>query len=916
MSSLNTSDNLNPDELVTYIFPDFNAIKHFQRDFISSNEFHLIEESISSGFDVYLVEQWVLNRKMGTIISTYTGNTEMEVPVIKFTVLKKPVKLYPLRFQEYINELMLNHAKVKKMVTDVHIPEELLFVTNSAALPSNINLIPIPNGDMWSLENDFIVNSNLKKLQCSGRSLSLFTNKVSGANEDKFRYVYKIFNDNVPVKFAIKELVNLIQICLFYFDLLEAKYCDGLLCNKTEESIIEWWNLIGLPHYNVKPNPKNGILPSRTVAAIISLIISVKLRLQIIGGCDVPKDPFDFENFMISIGQFQKQYKIDKRRKLDLQTLSRLFAITNAKLIPDKNNPGYNVTENISVDSMNPSYSNYSLPPNVTKKNKNYYSMEFKKLTNVVKSTVQDRIIAPNKDNDDSYNTSNTKSSGVRIRNKIAKLAENTSPLDVETLDLEILVKNYLTGKILSRLWFGINNASSGQPDSSNHQAHQGNDHSHRHHSHHHHRQHATTSDLNSKQYRFVSLKDAISNTQDTPYYANATSSTTDVSRYSKGLRMKLGLQNRRPKKKITSQFDDVNNENNNVPLMANNSTSVLDSLLNPKDIGTSCDGNSDKSSHHSEPDNTYVTNFKRNLNRRNSYPFIIQKGEANLNIIEFLRDDHDNEDSRFSVKRSSSFSLIEDYFCTKSEKPLLTFEKLTSNYLQNMNNLVKIDNLNKAYNSDSFTGFITVQKIDSLYKKLNHQVVTFNHTHNQMMNNKSRVIEGDLAENLNFNIDDLSATIDRLIYETRIVVKRVNEFEENCESFDNKLKNGSVKKLDTIIDKLIYLNKFRQVFVDENERNDIVIRLTGKDLNELNYYKISNQSQSDNILRIIILFIYDMIAYIFQLFKIDRSKMNLERIRQSWRKLDPNRKYTNKIYSIIGKEHSKNANDSHETVD
>ena len=130
---------------------------------------------------------------------------------------------------------------------------------------------------------------------------------------------------NVPIKFAIKELVNLIQMCLFYFDLLDAKYCDGLLCNKTDESISEWWNLIGLPHYSFKPNIRNGILPSRTIAAVISLVLSVKIRLQMVGGCDVPKDPFDFENFMLSIGQFQRQFKLDKLRKLDLQTLNKFF---------------------------------------------------------------------------------------------------------------------------------------------------------------------------------------------------------------------------------------------------------------------------------------------------------------------------------------------------------------------------------------------------------------------------------------------------------------------------------------------------------------------------------------------------------------------------------------------------------------
>ena len=50
------------------------------------------------------------------------------------------------------------------------------------------------------------------------------------------------------------------------------------------------------------------------MAAIVSLILSVRMRIQLVGSSDVPKDPFDFENFMIAIGQFQRQYKLDKTK--------------------------------------------------------------------------------------------------------------------------------------------------------------------------------------------------------------------------------------------------------------------------------------------------------------------------------------------------------------------------------------------------------------------------------------------------------------------------------------------------------------------------------------------------------------------------------------------------------------------------
>lgn len=900
MSSVDDTEFINPDELITYIFPDFNAIKYFQRDFINTNEFHLLEENVSSGFDIYLVEQWVLNRKIGTIISTYTGNMESKVAVIKLTVLKKPVKSYPLRFQEYLNELMLNHAKIKKMDNEIQMaPKELLFVTNSASLPSNLNLITIPTGDIRLMENDFIVNSNLKKLHCSGRSLSLFTNKISGANEDKFRHVYKIYNLNVPIKFAIKELVNLIQMCLFYFDLLDAKYCDGLLCNKTEESISEWWNLIGLPHYSFKPNIRNGILPSRTIAAVISLVLSVKIRLQMVGGCDVPKDPFDFENFMLSIGQFQRQFKLDKLRKLDLQTLNKLFTITNAKIIPEKSNFNYDHNDEVQPDnSMNPSNLNSNLS-SPYKKNKNYYSKEFKKFTNVVKNTVQDHIIAPNKDSDDAFQNMNPKSSG-RIRNRIAKLADNVSPLDVETLDLEVLVKNYLCGKVLPRLWFGTyQSIPSDLPDSL--QPPQL--------GHHHHRHHNSNND--SKSYRFISLKDAISHTQSLPYYTNSSSSVPDASKYSRGFnKMKLGLQNRKllvssntPKKhNLTLQVAADNNDGNSNS--QGNSTSMLDSFLTPDDICPQYEGRNDESSTHSIANQHYISKFKTILNRRNSYPFVVQQGEMNLNVIEFSRHDIEPENNRFQLQRSLSCSLLEDYFCSKSEKPIVSIDKLSSNYLNNVNNLVKIENIEKN-NNDSSTDLITTKKIENLYNKLNHEIITFNHMHNQVINNKNRILEGDLVSSLNFNLDDLSATIDRLVYETRIVGKRINEFEENSNLLDSKLNTQSMKKLSKLIDNLIYLNRFNQTFDDMNEKKSIISELTGEDPKELNCTE-NSLSKGDNILRILIIFIYEFLSYIFQVFNLDRSKMNFDRISQTWKKVDPNKKYINKIYSIIGKDPSK----------
>lgn len=90
-------------ELITYIIPDFRAVSYFQKEFIALNEFHLAEEGEALGFEIYLVDQWIRGRKIGGVISTYTGSRDAIVKVIKFTIIRKPSRQYPPRFQEYLN---------------------------------------------------------------------------------------------------------------------------------------------------------------------------------------------------------------------------------------------------------------------------------------------------------------------------------------------------------------------------------------------------------------------------------------------------------------------------------------------------------------------------------------------------------------------------------------------------------------------------------------------------------------------------------------------------------------------------------------------------------------------------------------------------------------------------------------------
>lgn len=984
-------------ELITYLFPDFNAVNYFQREFEQDNEFNLIEYTKAKGFDIYMVEQWVTNRNIGTLISTYTGNPNSEVSVVKFTIVKKPSKYYPIRFQEYLNELMMNHSKIKQMNRnkielaegEIKITDEYLFITNITALPSHLSLIPILGGDVRVVQDDFIVNSNLKRLHCSGRSISLITPKISDASEDKFRQMYKIYNLNIPIKFAIKEMVNIIQTCLFYFDLIDARYCDGLLCSKTEEAIINWWNLIGLPHFNIKPNHRNEILPARSVAAIISLILSARIRLQIFGGCDAPKDPFEFENFMISIGEFQRQVKLEKRRKLNVETLGKLFYITNSKLNPDKykyntdtgdlslvdgdtngnNVNGFNSMDNDFIKSTPPRNNNipygnngvYASPKDLLttsqmntpiKRNKRY-TKEFRKLTSAVKSTVQDRIYTVGKPDDGAFLDSNPNKSTGRLRDRLAKLGDSTNPFEVETLDLELLVNNYMVGRTLHRLWRGVSSHKADDNDpllESDHLArkdlrstphtsprnrpiytspvkpehHHSHNHSHKHeHSrtdtgntnqHDYHVNASTSprqglppkyhlhSDHNlhsNKLYKFVSLKDALANTQRIQY----------DSRYYRGLnKMKLGLQknllSNPPKKYYNTSAALTRQKSQKFNPNLSNGLSKIDALLKiPNEVS---DEEKDQIKSECNPEQKYenklliernnlISKFDRQLNRRNSYPFIVLTGENNLNILELGQEEPIKPPPK--LFRRNSMSLLETH---QKSHEMVTIEKIGINYIKTMSDLIYCDEFKKYYNSGSKDNYNIL--LEKRFCLLNDHLDRLRTNNKLLENNQMRLLKEDLPSMIDINMRNLTTNIDRLVYESRIIVKRINELESNSKLLGEKLRNQNIEKLTNMINNLIFLNRFHKTFKDETEKNDIILRLTGDNKEVLNIVRHERaQYESNSYFRIIVTFIWDMLMFIFQLFKFDRSNMNLERIRGTWNKLDPNREYINRAYEFVG---------------
>ncbi|CAK9438039.1 uncharacterized protein LODBEIA_P23860 [Lodderomyces beijingensis] len=947
----------NPNDFITYIIPDFNAVKYFQKDFVSNNEFYLMEETEVNGFEVYLVEQWVINRSIGTVVTIYTGNEQSKIVALKFTIVKKPMKYYPLRFQEYLNELIQNHAKMKsvdkvekvpkprpsetrsssanELLTIAHISNhpppppsssssqqqqqqkkeksadftnEVCFVTNLASLPSNLNLLPVPDGDVRKLEAPFMVNYDLKKLQCTGRSVSLTSDKITDANEGKFRQMYKIYNVKIPIKFAVREIVNVVQTCLFYFDLLDGRYCTGLLCVKTEQAIINWWNLIGLPHFNAKPDPKNGILPPRTVAAMISLILSVRLRLLMLGVSDVPKDPFDFESFLIAIGLFQRQYKLTKSRKLDMETLNKLFTITNAKLMPEKeSNYFYSSLYGSGDGDGNGEYEAQSAPPpssgnSTTPPSKRMYGkMELKKMAHGLKNTVQDHInVSSNRDPDEQPTGKQT---GGRIRNKIAKLADNITPPEVENLDLGELVRHYIIGKTLTRLFRGVEgnalaidegNARLRMNESSSK------------------RGKSIGDGGEAHLYSFESLRNKIAQNHDLQV-------NPDNSKYALGLSRRFGLQNKRSFTDLNTSFSflDVPNFDHKQSLQ---SSSIVDSFLQlgqenniscAESLGTSSQIEFDnppkktQSRQLSEP-----AKLTRYLNRRNSWPFLVTKDEINLNAcVQFKSEEVINLEFVSSCKarpRSASTSVIQEPTPSQvsHNSSLRTLYKFSRDYLANVHKLMQYENLRGFYFENTEQDHVSNATVSKSFQLLNMDLMKLKNLRLQVTAAKRRIMEEGSVEYLGYNLGTLSTNVDRLSYEIRIVSKKIKEMEENFKIYEKKFEDDCQAKMKRMIDQVLKSNDFRQVYQDPETRNLIAFKLTG----DKDYIQYTESNEQMSLVRWIVVYFYDIFMTIFSFFKFERTNMDLERIRNSWIKLDPSRSIIKKAYSYLGRDPSRDS--------
>ena len=270
------------------------------------------------GYELYLVEQWACSRQSPTlVIVTFTGDERHSV-VVGVLAVPADESTWSPRLRVYFKAIEKYHARPKET------PLGDLMVTNLSSFPSALTVIPVPDGDIRKHRQVFIVNEDLKRLGCSGRS-GLTLSDPTPATQAKFYQLYKT-SDRIPLLQAVLELVKLCQVALFMFGKLEPEYIDGLLCDLTETAIGNWWTEFGAEYYNIEPT--DGILGPTTVAALLGMLMGARNRLHWYGA-PVSKDVFDIESTKRGIAYFQKAQKLERRtRRLDRQTLLKLHNVT------------------------------------------------------------------------------------------------------------------------------------------------------------------------------------------------------------------------------------------------------------------------------------------------------------------------------------------------------------------------------------------------------------------------------------------------------------------------------------------------------------------------------------------------------------------------------------------------------------
>ena len=312
---------------------------------LAETEEIVAEQLVVTGFQVYVIEQWIPDRqRVLKTVTVYTGNS--------FHKLK--ISVFRFKYDSALLKELAVFGVPTILKTQLELANVYLYVANPANIPPNLKLSLIPNRDVDASLQIAFLNNNLMKLGCleEVKNTSIFDYPTLDASS-KFYKEYQL-HTSFNLEFSVFQLVRIIQVSLEMMGFLEWTHSDGILCNDTENA---------LNSYSEDP------MSLCKAISIITRYLMYCNRCEVIG-MSVFKDPFiSNDSLKQDIRYFQEALGINATGQLDINTIT-------------------------AIELAYSRLANFSIMKNIfkLKKKNDFVDEEYSELSNLLKETNNETI--------------------------------------------------------------------------------------------------------------------------------------------------------------------------------------------------------------------------------------------------------------------------------------------------------------------------------------------------------------------------------------------------------------------------------------------------------------------------------------------------------------------------------------------
>ncbi|KAL8290380.1 hypothetical protein RQP46_002638 [Phenoliferia psychrophenolica] len=287
--------------------------------------------AVLTGYQIWAVEQRVTDRDaVLPAIVVLTGDKNDSITLDRF-MLAPPspestsanlTRAQTKQWEETIAILKASGARIND-TSDGFLP-----VTSLASLPPTMSIVQIPEGDYEKHKSQLYLQINLRRLGLGGRK-SLSLSDATSAQQLHFRQAYHlpIAAPSVhpvtmspratpippPVHFSecVIELVKLVQhaLSLFGLGVVRVLPLTDEVCDTTVDALALFRDDIA--DNLLRSTSDDSTLAPALLAALLSLVISTRGKLIILGCSGVPKDPFARrQKFLYACETFQRTHRL------------------------------------------------------------------------------------------------------------------------------------------------------------------------------------------------------------------------------------------------------------------------------------------------------------------------------------------------------------------------------------------------------------------------------------------------------------------------------------------------------------------------------------------------------------------------------------------------------------------------------